>query len=153
MATSLRTHKLWIALLALLILTSQADATVCKFIPSYIHIAEWRSTPPNRVALQVISIEEGQRKVVETIPYSAYVADPIPAYGWGPTLSIEPLDSNRISLMIDREYTILIDDKPVYNISSIESNRPALGCPVTSFKVNSCQGKLRSHLRFDASCR
>jgi hypothetical protein len=120
-------------------LTSQADASVCKFIPAHIHIAEWRAPPPKSVALQVMSIEEGQRKVIETIPYSAYVADPIPAYGWGPTLSIEPLDDKRNSLKIDREYTILIDDKPIYNISNIEADRPALGCPVTSFKVNSCQ--------------
>ena len=146
-------NKYWFGLLSLCIITSQANASVCKFIPSYIHIAEWRAALPKSVALQVISIEEGQRKVVETIPYSAYVADPIPAYGWGPTLSIEPFDNNKNSLMIDREYTIFIDDKPVYNISDIEANRPALGCPVTSFKVNNCQGKLRSHIRFDASCR
>ena len=152
MVTLLR-NKYSITAIIVLLGGCQTTAPACTFIATRIHIENWHDPLPKSISLQVVSLEGASRKVTEDIPYSAYISDPVPAYGWGPALSLTPTSSAVNRLMINYEYIVMIDEKPVYRISGIESSRPALGCPVTSFKVNSCQGKLSPNLKFDASCR
>lgn len=148
-------NKIW-GLLFIGLAASGCNSTAgCEYMEPHIHVAEWKAPLPKSVSLQVISksSDDATPKRIEVISYSASIAPPIPAYGWGPTLSLNQSNEKIRRLRVEDNYILLIEDMPVYKISKIESKRPELGCPVTSFKVNSCQGKMSPNLEFDASCR
>lgn len=148
-------NKIWGLLFLCVAASSCTSAAGCEYMESHIQVAEWKAPLPKSVSLQVISKSSADAtpKSIEVIPYSASIAPPIPAYGWGPTLSLKQSNEKVRRLRVEDEYILLIEDKPVYKISNIESKRPELGCPVTSFKVNDCIGEQGRYLRFDASCR
>ena len=77
----------------------------------------------------------------------------MPAYGFGPSLYLTQDENPTHRPSIHNNYIIVIDDVPTFHITDIESKRPELGCPVTSFKVNKCIGKLSPYLTFDNACR